>query len=122
MDHNNSLVNFKVKDGDICLVDSTTTYTILCNKKYLFKLTLSKASVNTILGPVDLIESSGKANMILPQGTKLLVKNALYSSRSNIILLSFKDIHRNGYHIKMTNEGGIEYLSSYLLYHARSMY
>ena len=35
---------------------------------------------------------------------------ALYSSKSRRNLLSFKDIHRNGYHIETMNEENVEYL------------
>jgi len=40
----------------------------------------------------------------------LHIKNSFYSRKSNINLLSFKDIRLNEYHIETTNEGDIEYL------------
>ena len=46
----------------------------------------------------------------MPNGTKLNIEDALYSSRSKRNLLSFKDIRRNGYHIETKNENDIEYL------------
>lgn len=54
--------------GEICIVDIKTTYTILCNKKNFISLTLFKAKVNNILGPVDLIEGFGRAMFILVSG------------------------------------------------------
>jgi hypothetical protein len=42
-------------DGNLCLVDSATTHTILKENKYLEYLTLAKANVTTISGPADMI-------------------------------------------------------------------
>ena len=65
-------------DGEICLVDSATTHTILRNKRFFFlNLNLIKANMNTISGPIDLIEGTGKAMIILAKGTKLNIHNAL---------------------------------------------
>ena len=47
---------------------------------------------------------------MLPKGTKLCIDDALYSSKSSINLLSFKDIHYNGYHIETNNEGSEKFL------------
>lgn len=57
----------------ICLIDSTTTYTVLHNKIYLINLSLIKAKVNTILGPADLIEVSKRVMFILVNGMKLRI-------------------------------------------------
>ena len=38
------------------------------------------------------------------------INNALYSVRSRRNLLSFKDIHHNGYHIETTYDNNKEYL------------
>ncbi|GJY42003.1 disease resistance CC-NBS-LRR class family protein [Tanacetum coccineum] len=51
-----------------------------------------------------------KACFVLPKGTKLIINDALYSSRSRRNLLSFKDIRRNGYHLETMTENNIEYL------------
>ena len=47
---------------------------------------------------------------MLPKGTKICIENTLYSSKSRRNLLSFKDIHYNGYHIETNNEGNEKYL------------
>jgi len=73
-------------------------------KKYFKYLILNKASVNTISGSSNQIECSGRVNIILPKRTKFCIDNALYSSKSKRNLISFKDIHLNGYHIETTNE------------------
>ena len=39
-----------------------------------------------------------------------MIEEALYSEKSQRNLLSFKDIHKNGYHIETKNEGNVEYL------------
>jgi hypothetical protein len=67
-------------------------------------------NVNTISGTTKIIEGSGRANISLYGGTNLYIENALYSSKSQRNLLSFKDIRLNGYHLETRNEEGIEYL------------
>ncbi|XP_070033032.1 uncharacterized protein [Nicotiana tomentosiformis] len=71
---------------------------------------MKEANVNTISGSTKLIEGSGRANLLLPGGTNLAIDEALYCSKSQRNLLSFKDIRQNGYHIETTNEEKIEYL------------
>ena len=100
----------KIDTRDIYLADSAMTHTILRNQKYFLNLILLKANVNTILGPVDLIEGSGRAMILLPNDTKICISDALYSSRSRRNLLSFKDIRGNGYHIETISDENIEYL------------
>ena len=73
-------------------------------------MTLIKANVTTISGPADMIKSSRKVNIMLPNNIKLSIKDALYSPESRRNLLSFKDICVNGYHIEITDEERKEYL------------
>ena len=47
---------------------------------------------NTISDSAKLIEGSGRANILLPGGTKIHIDDALYSTKSQRNLLSFKDI------------------------------
>ena len=110
MDFSSNLINYISSVGDECLVDCATTHTILRNKKYFSNLTLISSNVQTISGPVDLIKGSGRATIVLPNGTKFQINNALYSNKSNRNLLSFKDIRRNGYHIETMHRDGNEYL------------
>ena len=91
MNLNNHLVN----NEDGCLVDSGTMHTILRNKKYFHNLILAKTNINTISGSANLIEGYGRANIMLPNGTKLQIDDTLYSSKYNRNLLSFKDIRQN---------------------------
>jgi GAG-pre-integrase domain len=95
---------------DECLVDSGTTNIILKNKKYFSQLSPEETHVNTISGISNLIEGSGRAYILLSEGTKLIINDALYSSKSKKNLLSFKNIRRNGYHIETMTEDNIEYL------------
>ena len=96
--------------GETCLADSATTHTILNNEKYFSNLVLGKDDVYTISGKSKIIDGYGKANILLPKGTKLKIEVALYSSKSHRNLLSFKDIRSNGYHIETMDEKGKEYL------------
>ena len=93
-----------------CLVDSGTTHTILKDREYFSQLTMFQANVNTISGTAKLIEGSGKACMMFPNGTKLIINNALYSSKSRRNLISFKDVRQNGYHLETMTTDQKEYL------------
>ena len=95
---------------DICLADCATTHSILQQKKYFSQLTLAPSNVTTILGPVNLIEGSCRATIILPVGTILHLQDALYSTQSQRNLLSFKDIRSNGYHLETMSEETTEFL------------
>ena len=96
--------------GDICLADSATTHTILRDRKYFSSLIPTRVGVTTISGPSDVIQGSGKAQIMLPNGTILSIQNALYATRSTRNLLSFKDIRLNGYHIETKSAENVEYL------------
>ncbi|KAL4600657.1 hypothetical protein ACB092_11G213800, partial [Castanea dentata] len=74
-----------------------------------------KASVNTISGLSNIIEDSRRANIMLSNGTKFCIDDALYSPKARRNLLSFKDIHGNGYYIETNNEDSKEYLNITLL-------
>jgi transposase InsO family protein len=110
MGHIDGMINFKMICEDLCLANSCTTHTILREKKYFQYLILNKASVNIISGSSILIEGSGRANIILPKGTKLCIDDTLYSSKSRRNLINFKDIRLNGFHVETTNEGSDKYL------------
>jgi hypothetical protein len=43
----------------------------------------------------------------LSKGTKITLQDALYSSKSQRNLLSFRDLRQNGYHVETTNKNKI---------------
>ena len=90
IDSTNKLSVLKNKCGDVWLVDSETTHIILRDRKYLLDVKLLEGNVNTIFGPVELIEGSGRVIILLASATKLCIENALYSDRSSRNLLSFR--------------------------------
>jgi len=98
------------KNEDICLLDSATTHTILCGKHFFSNVTLRKANIQTISGPVNIIDGYGITTVILPNGTTLYLEDALLSGRSKRNLLSYKDVRRNGYHLETVNEQNKEFL------------
>jgi len=73
-------------------------------------LTLKENNVNIISGASNIVEGSGRTWIILQNNTKLYIDDAFYSSKSRKNLLSFKNIHCNGYHIEMTQKNNVEYL------------
>ncbi|KAM1369698.1 hypothetical protein ACFX2F_040252 [Malus domestica] len=110
MDKNYGYSQNKSNGEDFCLVDSATTHSILRDRKYFSNLVLAKVKVTTISEQSDVINGSGKAQIMLPNGTILSIQNALYATRSTRNLLSFKDIRLNGYHIEMKSAENVEYL------------
>ena len=103
-------IDINTNDENLCLADSAITHTILKNNKFFSCLVMREVNVSTISATTNIIEGSGRATILLPRGTRLYIKNAFYSPKSNRNLLSFKDIRLNGYHIETNNEGDIEYL------------
>ena len=81
MDISHILADSNVNNEDLYLADSATTHAILKSKKYFSTLTMLEANVNTISGSANLIEGFGKANLILPRGTKFTINNVLFSSK-----------------------------------------
>ena len=110
MDASTSLTPRVKITGDIFLADCATTHSILQQKKYFSQLTLAPSNVTTISGPVNLIEGSGRATIILSGGTILHLQDALYSTQSKRNLLSFKDIRWNGYHLETISDETTEFL------------
>jgi len=103
-------VGTSTNNENICLIDSATTHTILKSNKFFSCLVMQEINVSTTSSTTNIIEGSGKAIVLLPRGTRLHIKNAFYSPKSNRKLLSFNDIRLNGYHIETNNEEDIEYL------------
>ena len=104
------LFGLKINKDDVCLTNYATMYTILRDKRYFLKLTLRKANVSTIPSTTNLVEGSGRANIILSNKIRFHINDVLYSNKSKRNLLSFKDIRINEYHIETMNEGNVEYL------------
>ncbi|KAJ9557653.1 hypothetical protein OSB04_012267 [Centaurea solstitialis] len=70
--------------GEIeCLVDSGTTHTILRNKLLFGEINDYKSSMTTMIGSSNLIIGRGTANFLLPNGTKMTIKEALYAPKTN---------------------------------------
>ena len=115
------LFGLKMTKDDVCLVDCETTYTILRDKRYFLELTLIKANVCTIISITNLVEDSGIGNIMLPNGTRFHINDALYSRKSIRNLLSFKYIRRNVHHIETMNEDNVIIFTLLPLYLARSL-
>ena len=73
-------------------------------------MTLIKANISTISGTTNLVEGSRRANIMLPNGTRFHINDALYFKKSRRNLLSFKDIYINGYLIETMNGDNVKYL------------
>ena len=89
-----SFINFNFKDNDeeLCLANSATTHTNLKNKKHISSLTSMEANVNTISGTVNLIDGSGRANIILSGETKFVIYDVLFSLRLQMKIVNISTL------------------------------
>ena len=94
---------------DECIIDCGTTHTILTKKIYFTSLLTRKAFIATIAWSSNLIEGTGRAVLVTPNGTPLQIKHALYSPKSMRNPFSFKDIHFNEYHLETVDKKDKEY-------------
>ncbi|KAJ1266731.1 hypothetical protein BS78_07G000800 [Paspalum vaginatum] len=78
--------------------------------KYFQTLTKSNGNVITITDRDAVIIGSGRAILILPMGTQLVIEDELLYPDSTRTLLSYKDIRRNGFHIETHDDNNNEYL------------
>ena len=90
------VIDLKVNEGDVCLIDCATTHQILRDKIYFVHLTLTNDNVSTISSTTNLIEGFERANIMLPNKTRFHINDALYSTKFTRNLLIFIDIHING--------------------------
>jgi hypothetical protein len=94
----------------MCLVDSCTTNTILRETNYFQTLTQGKANILTITSRDACIVGSGKATIILPMATQVIIENALLYPDSTRTLLSYSDIRKNELNIVIHVENNEESL------------
>ena len=83
---------------------------------------MREANVNTIYGNTKLIESFRRTNILLHIGTKFIIEDTLFFTKSQRNLLSFKDIRLNGYHIETMNEEILNISTLHQLSRVRNMY
>ena len=74
------------------------------NQKFFSELMFIPQKVSIIAGPVQIIEGSRRAHMMLHNGTHLFIKDALFSRSFRRNLINFKDIKMNEYHIETVSE------------------
>jgi hypothetical protein len=94
----------------MCLVDSCTTNTILRETNYFQTLTKGKGNILTITSRDACIVGSGKATIILPMATQVIIENALLYPDSTCTLLSYSDIRKNELNIVIHVENNEESL------------
>ena len=59
------------KNGDVCLLDSLMTHTILCGKHFFSSMTLHKENVYIISGLIEIIDGFKNATIVLSNETTL---------------------------------------------------
>ena len=93
-------IDLNPKKEELCLVDSCTTNSILREMKYFQTLKQREGNIMTIASRDVLIVGSGRATITLPMGTQITMEDALYPD-STRTLLSFRDVCKNGFHVKI---------------------
>ena len=94
----------------MCLVDSCSSNTVLREIKYFQTLTKREGNVLTITGRDAMIVDSGRATIVLPMGTQIIIEEALLYPDATCTLLSYKDIRCNGIHVETHEENKEEFL------------
>jgi hypothetical protein len=98
------------ENDEPCLIDSTATNSILRETKYFQTLLKRTKNITTIVGNNGRIVDSGRAIVVLPNGTRIFIEEAFLYPGATRTLLAFKDICRSGYHITTASVSGAEYL------------
>ena len=94
----------------MCLVDSCSSNIMLREIKYFQTLTKREGNVLTIPRRDATIVGSERATIVLPMGTQITIEEALLYLDVTRILLSYKDIRRNGIHVETHEENKEEFL------------
>jgi peptide/histidine transporter 3/4 len=103
-------VDLNPKEEELCLVDSCTTNSILREMKYFQTLKKREGNIMTIAGRDALIVGSGRATITLPMGTQITMEDALLYPDSTRILLSFRDVRKNGFHVETHMDNKEEFI------------
>lgn len=82
-----------LNNPNIAIIDSSTSHTILTDKKYFETIVQSTRSINTIAGTDQIEEGIGTANVKLPGGTVLHIESAIFAPRATRNLISY--VQRN---------------------------
>jgi hypothetical protein len=94
----------------MCLVDSCATNSILSKIKYFQTLISRTGNILTIAGHDTNIVDSGRATIVLPMSTQVIIENVLLYPDSTRTLLSYRDIRKNGLHVITHEENNEEFL------------
>jgi peptide/histidine transporter 3/4 len=97
-------------EEELCLVDSATTNSILRELKYFQTLKKMNGDILTIAGRDTVIVGTGRAIFTLPNGTQVIIEDALLYPDSSRTLISYRDIRKNGFHIETHEDNKEEYL------------
>ena len=97
-------------DAELCLIDSAATNSILRETKYFQTLQKRTKNITTVAGSNGRIVGSGRAIVVLPNATRIIIEEAFLYPGATHTLLTFKDIRRSGYHVATACERGAEYL------------
>jgi hypothetical protein len=97
-------------EEEMCLVNSCTTNSILIETKYFQTLTRRFRNVLTIVGRDATIVGSGRVTITFPNGTQVMINDALLYPDSTRTLISFRDIRKSGLHVCIHEDNKEEFL------------
>ena len=87
------------------MVNNATTNSILRDKSHFLSTThIPDKMITTITRTISFSQYMGDASIQLPNGIVLHLKDAIWALAATQNLLSFKDIHKNGFKIATQNE------------------
>jgi hypothetical protein len=94
----------------MCLMDRCTTNSIFRETKYFQTITRRSRNVLTIARRDATIVGSGRATITFPNGTQVMIEEALLYSDSTRTLISFRDIWKSGLHVCTHEDNKYEFL------------
>jgi hypothetical protein len=84
--------------------------TLYLGRKYFQTLTRRFKNILVIVGCDAMIVGSGRATRMFPNGTQVMIENALLYLDSTHTLISFRDIRKSGLHVCIHEDNKEEFL------------
>jgi hypothetical protein len=107
--------NLSESDGDMVLLDSGSTHTILRDPRYFEFLRHDSETPSwrtceliTIAGKRKMTFREGRARVMLPGGTTFICSNAMFAPDAQRRLISFRDLRAHGIHALTATRDGEE--------------
>ncbi|KAJ1261580.1 hypothetical protein BS78_09G041000 [Paspalum vaginatum] len=94
----------------MCPVNSCNINYILRETKYFQTLAKTQENILTIAERDATIVGTGRATIVVRMSTQIAIKDALLHRDSTRTLVNYRDIHKNGFHVKIYLDNNEEFL------------